>query len=263
MNSLADVGARPGNERPGRRVTAITRVKRVPVVRRSSVRVLLTAGLAAVLLVPGGRAAASPLAPSAPSNLVALSWEPTVHLSWDAAQANVAPIDHYNVYRSCSSCETRVTNVGNVTSFEDTDAIGGTTYTYEVAAVNNLGEEGPRASADATPAVPGLPGPPRDLNAENTYSKNHYGTLLTWNAPDNDGGTKILHYRIYRNVGEGWTLLDHVGGSTFEYEDRHGHPDDYNCDMYVYFVAAVNGNGEGPGSDVVSHGPVAFACDPQ
>lgn len=228
--------------------------------RRINASVLAT--LTMLLLATSAPAVASPLAPSAPSNLTATSGEPTVRLTWEAAQANGAPIDHYNVYRACSSCELRVTNVGNVTSYEDVDVSGGTTYTYEVAAVNALGEEGPRASVESTPAVPGLPGPPRDLRAETLSSKNHYGTLLTWSAAD-DGGSKILRYKVYRDVGNGWALLDTVRGSTLQYEDRHGRPGERNCSLYSYSVTAENANGEGPRSAAVVHGPGSFACPPE
>lgn len=237
--------------------------------RRRGTPLLVTAIVLGLLGAPLN-AMASPLAPSAPSKVTATSEEPTVHLTWAPAQANGVPIDHYNVYRRCRVCEEVTTDVGSSTSFDDSGVLDGVTYSYSVAAVNAIGEEGPRSEAvSATPLAapgPGLPAAPRGAATSNSFSGNHFGTLVTWSRPA-DGGSKILQYRIYRSdryLGP-FTMLASVAAPILEYEDRHGKQsemDDSSCDTYFYRVRAVNGNGEGPGSAIVSGGP-ATVCPPE
>jgi hypothetical protein len=82
-----------------------------------------------------------------------------VHLSWQAPSSDGgSAITGYRVYRgTASGAETLLAPLGNVTSFDDLGAANGTTYYYEVGAVNVAGE-GPRSSeVSATPQSPTSP----------------------------------------------------------------------------------------------------------
>ena len=59
-----------------------------------------------------------------------------------AAELERRSCDHdYNIYRgTASGAETLLTQVGNVTSYTDSTVTNGTTYFYEVSAVNAVGE---------------------------------------------------------------------------------------------------------------------------
>src|SRR5262249_9790578 len=89
-------------------------------------------------------AAAPVQAPAAPANLTATASVGQVALSWSA----VIGATSYNVYRGTSPggegatpYQTGLTG----TTFTDGNATGGTTYYYQVSALN-LGGEGPRSS---------------------------------------------------------------------------------------------------------------------
>ena len=93
-------------------------------------------------------------APGAPSLTSASGADGSVSLQWSAPSSNGgAAITNYNVYRATASgAETLLTQVGNVTSYTDSPVTNGTTYYYEVSAVNSVGEGAVSNERSATPA---------------------------------------------------------------------------------------------------------------
>jgi fibronectin type 3 domain-containing protein len=91
--------------------------------------------------------------PTAPLNLAAVAAKGKgISLSWSPPASNGgASITSYVIYRGTTpGSESRLTSVGNVTSYKDTSVTRGATYYYKVAAVNSAGE-GPQSSeASAT-----------------------------------------------------------------------------------------------------------------
>lgn len=82
---------------------------------------------------------------SAPS-LSATAGDALVSLTWSVPSDGGSPITGYRIYRGTSSGgETLRATVGNVTTFADTQVTNGTTYYYQVSAVNSVGE-GPRSN---------------------------------------------------------------------------------------------------------------------
>ena len=65
-----------------------------------------------------------------------------IRLSWLAPSSNGGSlITGYDIYRSTSSgAETFLVAVGNVINYTDTSARKGTTYYYEVTALNTVGQ---------------------------------------------------------------------------------------------------------------------------
>jgi fibronectin type 3 domain-containing protein len=80
-----------------------------------------------------------------------------VALTWKAPTSNGgSPITGYRVYRGTSSGgETLLTTLGNVTSWTDNGAANGTTYYYQVSAVNAVGESARSNELSATPGRKG------------------------------------------------------------------------------------------------------------
>ena len=91
----------------------------------------------------------------------------------------------------------------------------GTTYTFNVRAVNSVGE-GAVATKDETPS--GKPGA-----VQNLIATGGHGTIkLSWGAPADDGGSAIVNYRIekYNATSTNWGHLTTVSGTTEEYTDN-------------------------------------------
>ena len=87
--------------------------------------------------------------PAAPTNLTAIAGTNRVGLNWTAA----ATATSYNIKRGASATGTFTTiGTSTLTNFQDTTALNGTTYYYEVTAVNGIGEGPPSNVVSATPA---------------------------------------------------------------------------------------------------------------
>ena len=77
--------------------------------------------------------------------------------------------------------------------------------------------------------------------------------ILTWQPPEDDGGTSITNYRIYRRNGTSPDILLATIDNLTIYNDA----DVTNEQEYQYFVSAVNIEGEGPSSLNVTAVPTA------
>jgi hypothetical protein len=89
-------------------------------------------------------------APGAPRHLKATAKQGGVMLTWSAPKdQGTAPVTGYRIYRSTMpGLETFRTAVGNTTHFVDDNVTSGTTYYYQVTAVNSVGE-GARSNEDS------------------------------------------------------------------------------------------------------------------
>ena len=197
-------------------------------------------------------AAASSTTPGAPTGLEATAGNRSVSLSWTApTNTGGSSITGYNVYRGTSpGGETLVKSGATATSYNDTGLTNGTTYSYEVTAVNASNSESPKSGeVSATPAtVPGVP-------TLNQPTAGNGSVSLSWSAPSSDGGATITSYNIYRSTtkgGEGSTPF-HTGVTGTGYSDNSV----TNGTTYYYEVTAVNGIGEGPASSEASATPEA------
>jgi hypothetical protein len=88
--------------------------------------------------------------PLAPQNPVAINGTNQVPLTWDAS----ATATSYNVYRSTTSGGETFLASSATTSYTDNAVVAGTTYYYEVTAVNGAGEGGYSVEVSATPVLP-------------------------------------------------------------------------------------------------------------
>ena len=91
-------------------------------------------------------------APTQPGNLSGNAPSGSkVDLSWNASTDDVG-VTGYKVYRNGSS--TPLASLGgSTTSYSDTTVAGGTTYTYQVSAVDAAGNESSKASTSVTTPV--------------------------------------------------------------------------------------------------------------
>ena len=192
-----------------------------------------------------GAAPPPPTKPGAPTLTAASAGNAQVTLQWTAPSSDGgSSITGYRIYRgTASGGETLLTSVGNQLSYVDTTAANGTTYYYEVSAVNGVGEGALSNEQSATPqgSSATVPGAPTGLAA--ATAAHGRGVQLSWSAPSSDGGSSITGYRIYRSTTSGQeTLLTTVAGTS--YKDTAT----TRGVVYFYYVTAVNSVGEGPRS---------------
>ncbi len=176
-------------------------------------------------------------APTPPQHLRVSIGEGYVNLSWQPPEDDGgSPVVEYRIYRGkISGAEAYLCSVlPSETTYQDAVS-NERAYYYHLTAVNDIGESG--KSNEARANMVGPPFPPKNLRVklENGYAN------LTWAPPDEDGGSPVIEYRIYRGSGKGAeSYLASVNGSTTRYLD-------YSVksgNTYYYTVKAVNEVGE-------------------
>ena len=202
--------------------------------------------------------------PGAPTGLAATASDAQVALSWLGPTNNGgAPLTLYNIYEGTSpGAETLLTSIsavcsglgcGKVQSFVATGLTNGTTYYFEVTAVNSVGESSPSNEASATPAT--LPGAPTGLAA----TPGNTQVALSWTGPPSNGGSAITSYNVYEGTSSGGETLLQNTGSTSTTFTATGLT---NGTQYYFDVTAVNGVGEGPVSTEASATPASVPVAP-
>ncbi len=180
--------------------------------------------------------------PAAPANLAALAGDHQVVLSWDIPDTDGGlPLTTYVVYRSSATSPVTQIATSRQPTYADSSAKNDITYTYYVAAANQLGSSVDSTPADATPRVGLLnaPSAPRSLTVTASYAK----LTLTWLGPSSNGGAGILGYRLFRSTESGHEdLLATLSPGDLSYIDT----DVVTGTRYYYQLAAFNSVGQGP-----------------
>jgi thiol-disulfide isomerase/thioredoxin len=186
--------------------------------------------------------------PGAPTLLSAVVGDGQVNLSWNAPTNNGgATIDYFVIYQNAKDTyhikgtATTVTGLAN-----------GVTYTFALAAHNSAGIGVTSNAVVITPTAPDvapnqpsnlLAGPPTNLTA--VASVDHM--VLSWNAPENDGGATITNYILY------WSSDPNGTFSLVTLNDTSYLHEGLDSDQTVYYqVAAINAYGEGERSAMIS-----------
>jgi fibronectin type 3 domain-containing protein len=139
--------------------------------------------------------------PAAPTNLVATAGNGQVALSWAASGGATS----YNIYRSTASGgEAFLTSGVSGTAFTDTGLSNGTTYFYEVTAVNGAGESGKSNEASARPlasnaiiAIDAGGGAVGDFVADTDFSGGNATSVS--NAIDTSGVANPAPQQVYQS----------------------------------------------------------------
>ena len=195
----------------------------------------------------------NPTAPAAPVLATATGGVASISLSWTTPADGGSTITGYEIWRgTASGGESLVTTVGVQNGYVDTVVDPGTTYWYQVAAVNAV-DAGPRsnelsAALIEPPSAPTLLGAPADG-----------AVALSWTEPADDGGSTVTAYNVYRRVGAGPEgLLATTGAGETTYVDFAV----TNGTQYTYRVRAVNAAGPGAFSNAVPVTPTASVTAP-
>lgn len=186
------------------------------------------------------------VAPSAPRSLAASpNLAAGVGLTWQEPFIPGSPaLTGYRIYRGApGATPSLLAIVGNVTAYTDTAVATGTSYVYQVAAVNAF-SEGPR-TAELTTARGTAPSAPRGLSA----ATGGQGITLKWSLPAADGGSPVTGLRVYRGTTvANATVVATLSATTTSFVDKGV----ARKTAYVYWVSALNVLGEGPASNTVA-----------
>jgi chitodextrinase len=146
---------------------------------------------AAIVTTP---AAPDTVAPSTPTGLVATAVSASrINLNWSASTDNLA-VTGYRVFRNGAL----LLSLGNVTAYQDSSLIAGTTYTYTVRALDAAGNvSGQSAAASATTSAGIDTTPPTTPTGLTANAVSPTQINLSWSpSTDNDA---VANYRLYRN----------------------------------------------------------------
>jgi titin len=183
--------------------------------------------------------------PGAPQSFTAIPGNQQVSLSWSAPSSNGgSPIIRYEVSRNNGA--TWVTASTN-TSHTFTGLTNGASYAFQVRAVNSI-DAGVAASIAATPrSVPTAP-----LNL--TTIADDGTIILSWTAPESDGGRPITGYQVSSNGGSTWV--------TPLFDIMHIFSNLTNGTSYTFQVRAINAVGNGEAASIIA-APATLPAAPQ
>lgn len=177
--------------------------------------------------------------PSEPILPEAVSGNMFLNLTWDEPNFDGgSDIIGYNVYYSSD-----MTLVGSTpdTYFIHANLVLGRTYSYVVAAYNQVGEGDLSIAFSGSPDL--VPGVPDDIHVTSGVRN----VTLTWSAPVDNGGSDLVGYKIYRGTSlNDMTLL-------ITLEDALAYTDFglVENETYYYAVSAFNAAGEGERSSTL------------
>ncbi|HEX5457182.1 MAG TPA: fibronectin type III domain-containing protein, partial [Candidatus Nitrosotalea sp.] len=196
-----------------------------------------------------------PIVLQAPTNLFALPVSTSrINLSWNApSNLGSLVITGYEIQRSTNggtSWSIIVPNTGSTsTVYSDAGLVPSTAYTYRVYAITLLVTSPPSNTASATTFTPvTVSTPPTGLVATTASSSQ---ITLSWNTPNNNGGSQITGYKIQRSIdaGSSWSVLtSNTGSTTTVYSDAGL----ASSTTYTYRVSAINSVGTSSPSNIAS-----------
>jgi fibronectin type 3 domain-containing protein len=187
--------------------------------------------------------------PTAPTGLAATSGEANIYLNWTPPSYVGPGTIHYHLFRDGATLWS-----GTATEYNDTDVLGSITYSYTVAAENDLGWGPNSTEVSATPSGPGSvpPGAPTGL----TVDAGNERIVLTWQAPIDPGSASISSYNVYRGTqSSSFTLVASINDTT--YSDNNV----TNGQQYHYQVSAVSMAGESDLTPEVTATPESSGSD--
>jgi len=190
----------------------------------------------------------APEGPGAPTGLTATRGNGQVTLNWDAPASNGgSDVTSYKVYAGTTADLTGSAPAGSVTG---TVVIvrgltRGTTYYFQVTAVNAVGEGSPSEEVPVVAVT--VPEAPTGL----TVTPGKSQMTLKWTPPASDGGLPVTGYVIYQGTSPG-VGTGAPGGGLLVRTTSYTVTGLTNGTTYHFGVAAVNAVGEGSQSEEVS-----------
>ena len=159
--------------------------------------------------------------PGVPLTLSAKPKDASVKLSWEPpADDGNSDITHYEYWTGIDGVvitenDKEWTSTGSTTTSHPVSPLAnGTSYIFQVRAVNAVGNSEPSASVRETPRAPTIPGKPTGVTA----TPSNGVVTLGWTAPtDTGGGIDTYEFRVDPNNDDSWNdyeSLDTSGTSS-------------------------------------------------
>jgi hypothetical protein len=154
--------------------------------------------VALLVLADAGSARRKPSLPGAPTLVSAVPAKVGVALQWTPpASDGGAAIASYRVYRGSGGAQpTPIATLGVVGTYTDLDVVPGTTYTYQVSAVNSVGE-GPLSNSLSATAPGGSP--PGLFQPYQAYSVGSSPDAVAVGDVTGDGRADVVMTTSYAN----------------------------------------------------------------
>jgi fibronectin type 3 domain-containing protein/predicted GH43/DUF377 family glycosyl hydrolase len=179
--------------------------------------------------------AKTPTLPSAPTWITTVPGNNLINMTWSIPDDGGDDISHYCLYRGETvNSMTLLANVSG-TSYSDHGVMNGVLFHYKVSAINGLGAGQPSAVLSTSArTIPGSIIDAISLDGDGIVS-------VSWIQPNDDGGSNITGYKIYRGTSSNSeSYLITVNSTSFV--DRNV----TNGQTYYYRVSATNAAGDGP-----------------
>jgi len=188
--------------------------------------------------------------PGAPTSVTGVRGNQLVDLTWNAPVSNGghALIDYTIEYRAGAGSWIAFSHSASTsTSISVTGLTDGTSYTFRVSAVNDMGTSSASTVSSAYTPL-GTPAAPTSLSA--TYGNTQ--ASLSWTAPTDNGGSVITNYLVEysSNDGNSWSTFAHSVSTTPSITVTGL----VNGTAYSYRVSAINAIGTGAGATTTTAG---------
>jgi titin len=179
--------------------------------------------------------------PTAPTSVAATAGNGQAEVTWNAPtdQGGMAVTGYLVVPYIGKTAQTPYSFVSTATDQVLTGLVNGTSYTFEVIAVNGVGYS--PASAPSAPVTPEtVPTAPTDVAA----TPGNGEVELSWSAPDDDGGAPVTGYLVTPFIGSSAQTA-----VTFPSTATTGTITGLtNGTSYTFTVSAINSVGDSPAS---------------
>jgi hypothetical protein len=176
--------------------------------------------------------------PGAPTIGLASVIYPSVTVSWTAAFNGGSPLTGYVVTPYIDGIpQSPITFMSTATAETITGLTDGVTYTFTVAAINDIGTGPDSTPSNPVTVAPSAPGPP----IIGTATAGNGRATVSWTAPALDGGSPITGYIVTPYVST-WTGLPRVFNSTATTQTVTGLTNGW---PYRFRVQAINALGTG------------------
>ena len=160
------------------------------------------------------------MAPSAPSGLTATAASAgQVNLAWtgngDLPNPGGVGVAGYNVYRNNSNTPLNGSTLVTGTSYNDTTVSASTAYTYQVEAVDKVGNvSAPTNIASVTTPAPTCSGTPTQPGTPTAGATSINSVSFSWAKSTASAGCTLNGYHIYQVNGSIYTLVTTVANGT-------------------------------------------------